>query len=69
MKWQHKENGDWEAIGQDGDFLLWKDCDLWRGRYRSKDHKKHFFVGPMKKLFDLKELCENNYYWENGDKK
>lgn len=65
MKWHHKENGDWEAVGADGDFLIWKDGLVWKARYRSADKKKHFFLPPQKNLADAKKVCQDNYYWEN----
>lgn len=64
MKWIHNDNGDWVADGEDGDFLVWKEGALWKGRYRSKDHKIHFFLPRQRKLTDMKRLCEDNNYWE-----
>ena len=66
MKWSKKANGDFEALGFRGDFLLWKDGRKWRGRYRSKDKRRHFFMAPQGKLADMKRLCESNHYWEQS---
>ena len=64
MKWAKKTNGDIEALGFRGDFLLWKDGRKWRGRYRSKDERRHFFIAPQGKLAEMKRLCESNHYWK-----
>ena len=66
MKWNRKANGDWEAIGEDGDFLIWKEGSVWKGRYRSTDHKKHFLLRPRSKIAEIKKACEDNYYWEES---
>ena len=63
MKWQRNSIGDWQAIGEYGDFLVWRDGGAWKGRYRSTDHKMHFFL-PRGKLAEVKKACEKNQYWE-----
>lgn len=64
MKWIRLENGDWQAQGKEGDFLVFKWGALWKARYRSKDHKKLFFFPPRRLLAPLKKMCEENEYWE-----
>ena len=64
MKWIRNSIGDWQAIGQYGDFLVWRDGTAWKGRYRSKDYKTHFFL-PRGKLSEVKKICEKNQFWEN----
>ena len=67
MKWIRLENGDWQAQGKNGDFLVWKTKNGWFARYRSVDHKKHFFIRPATtKISEIKELCQKNHYWEDG---
>lgn len=63
MKWQHLDNGDWMAVGANGDFLLWRERNFWKMRYRTKG-KEVLFRGGNKDLRTLKKQCENNYYWE-----
>lgn len=66
MKWKRLENGDWQAQGKNGDFLVWKTKYGWFARYRSVDHKKHFFIRPATtKISEIKELCQKNHYWED----
>lgn len=64
MEWKMKDNGDWEAGGTYGDFLIWKDGVFWKSRYRSADKTKQFFLPPQKKLADSKKICQDNHYWE-----
>ncbi len=63
MKWELLQNGDWQAKGKGGDFLLWKVGNRWTGRYSSNKGGK-FFKLPYGSLKDLKAKCEDNYYWE-----
>lgn len=66
MKWKRLENGDWQAQGNNGDFLVWKTKNGWCARYRSIDHKKHFFIRPLTaKITEIKGICQNNRYWED----
>lgn len=63
MKWQHLDNGDWMAVGANGDFLLWRERHYWKMRYRTKD-KVVLFFGGNKDLRTLKKQCQENHYWE-----
>ena len=54
MIWKRNSIGDWQAIGEYGDFLVWRDGGAWKGRYRSTDHKTHFFL-PRGKLAEVKK--------------
>ena len=64
MKWVKLSNGDWEAKGEKGDFLLWKDGKWWKGRYRHIycENAKFYVYAPT--LNEIKKKCEENYYWE-----
>ena len=63
MKWEFK-NERWQAIGEDGDFLVWKiRRGVYKARYRSKDHSKLFFLG-IGTVDEVKKRCEANFYWE-----
>lgn len=64
MKWIRLDNGDWQAQGKEGDFLVFKWGNVWKARYRSKDHKKLFFLPVRRLLAPLKKICEENEYWE-----
>ena len=63
MEWKILDNGDWQAKGTVGNFLLWKKGKRWTGRYAA-NKGSHFFKLPFGSLKDLKDICENNYYWE-----
>lgn len=65
MQWVQVAFCDWEAKGSEGDFRVWKDGRIWRGRYRSVDHKKHFFLPSRKTEKEMKNLCEDNFFWED----
>ena len=64
MKWEKLKNGDWIAQGEKGDFLLWKEGRVWKGRYRHiYCENAKFRLGALT-LKELKKRCENNAYWE-----
>ena len=65
MKWIRLDNGDWQAQGKEGDFRVWKDGKVWKGRYRSKDEKKLFFLPIQNNVKKMKAVCEANFYWED----
>ena len=48
MKWVQVAFCDWEAKGSAGDFRVWKDGKVWKGRYRSTDKKYSFFLPQQK---------------------
>ena len=64
MKWEQVAFCDWEAKGSEGDFRVWKDGKVWKGRYRSADKNKLFFLPIQKSEKAIKKLCEENHYWE-----
>lgn len=64
MKWEYK-NEKWYAVGENGDFLIWKlRRGVYKGRYRSKDRKRLFFLG-VGAVDEIKKRCETNFYWED----
>ena len=65
MKWEQVAFCDWEAKGSEGDFRVWKAGRFWKGRYRSTDKKRLFFLPPQKSVREMKALCEENHYWED----
>jgi hypothetical protein len=65
MEWQQVAFCDWEAKGAAGDFRVWKDGRVWKGRYRSENGQYTFFLPAQKTVRKMKELCEDNYYWED----
>lgn len=66
MKWEKNSTGDWVAQGNNGNFLVWKERGMWRGRYLSKDGTKYFRMPSRTKVSEMKALCEDNYYWEDA---
>lgn len=64
MKWEKLNNGDWQADGKRGDFLIWKDGKVWKSRYRSIDLTRHFFLPVKYYLKEAKKLCEKSSFWE-----
>lgn len=65
MKWERLPNGDYQAQGENGDFLIWKSSQLWKCRYRSKDQKTLHQLRPRYSLKEAKKQAEENYYWED----
>lgn len=66
MKWIKNSNGDWLAQGSKGNFLVWKERGMWRGRYLSTDGIKFFRMPAKSKISEMKTMCEENSYWENA---
>lgn len=64
MKWQRIENGDWQAVGEKGDFLLWRAGAVWRARYRSTDRRQAYPFSSFQKLTEAKAACERSKWWE-----
>jgi hypothetical protein len=64
MKWQRLQNGDYQAQGEDGDFLVWKDGNYWKTRYYSKDRKTLFHLRPRTTMREAKRQAENNKFCE-----
>ena len=63
MEWKYK-NEKWQAIGENGDFLIWKlRRGVYKARYRSKDKNRLFFLG-IGPVTEMKKRCEKNYFWE-----
>jgi hypothetical protein len=67
MKWKQVAFCDWEAKGANGDFRVWKDGRVWKGRYRNATKTYTFFLPPQPTAKAIKNLCEQNYYWENNN--
>lgn len=65
MKWVQVGFCDWEAKGVNGDFRVWKDGRIWKGRYRSTDKKQQFFLPSKSSVKEMKAVCEDNYFWED----
>ncbi|AWW06090.1 MAG: hypothetical protein [Caudoviricetes sp.] len=63
MDWENLADGEWQAKGEHGDFLLWKEGRWWTGRYAANKSSK-FFRLPFGSLRKIKSMCENNYNWE-----
>lgn len=66
MKWIKQEKSYWIAQGKNGNFLIWHERGAWRGRYLSTDGKKFFRLPAKSKISDMKRMCEDNAYWEEG---
>lgn len=64
MEWKQLSSGEWQAKGEDGEFLLWKSGRQWTGRYAANKKGGKFFKLPYGSLRDIKAKCEDNYYWE-----
>ena len=65
MKWVKQANGFWLAQGKDGNFLVWHERGMWRGRYLSKDGAKFFRFPARQRISEMKAMCEDNAYWED----
>ncbi len=63
MEWAKNADGEWQAKGEYGEFLLWKEGRRWTGRYAASKSSK-FFRMPFGSLKKMKSMCENNYNWE-----
>lgn len=67
MKWIRNSMGDWQAIGINGDFLVWKEGTLWRARYWNNKRTVHFLFPKKATVSEAKKQCEQNHYWEDYD--
>ena len=69
MEWKRKDNGDWEAVGKNGDFLLWKTKSGWNARYRSSSNKNYIIhFKPCNSLLEAKNNCSRQTHWEDKEK-
>lgn len=62
MKWI-KDGSFWIAKGNDGTFKIKKQHGLFYGKYIGKD--KSFNFPPKKSIKELKQIIQENYYWED----
>ena len=65
MKWEKQANGDWLAQGQKGYFFVWKYGNIWKGMYKHKFGDVVAFRFYKNTLQEIKQFCEENYYWES----
>lgn len=65
MKWKKKANDWWVAQGEYVKFSIYRENGFWKGYYESTDGKKFIRLPWKKSVRELKELCENNCYWES----
>lgn len=63
MEWKKLENGNYEAKGKKGRFLIWKEKSKWYANYSSLQGYKNFTFN-YKTLKDAQAACERNFYWE-----
>lgn len=63
MEWIKNSDGDYEAKGEKGRFLIWKNGSKWYVNYSAFKgyHNFSFKCGTLK---DAKAACERNFYWE-----
>jgi len=66
MKWVKKTSTNQIASGKMGSFCIHKSRDLWWANYIPADGsgRKTFKMPPRDTLREIKELCEDNVYWE-----
>ena len=64
MKWIRLPSGDHQAIGRNGDYLVWREGKLWRSRYWNNERTIHFLLPRKPTLTEAKAQCEDNRYWE-----
>lgn len=64
MKWTQIAFCKYEAVGNKGDFLIWKDGDVWKGLYRSKNKQHTTIFVNQKSLKKMQQICESSNYWE-----
>lgn len=60
MKWV-KEKKQWVAVGKFGKFIITQYSKMYYAKY---DGCMAFNLPPNKSIKKVKEMCENNYYWE-----
>ncbi len=65
MKFKKNLNGDWEAIGEIGEFLLWRCGNGYRIRYWTRDgHKNHTVQYGGRTLKEAKKKAMDDSRWE-----
>lgn len=68
MEWKKLPNGDRQAVGKHGDFLIWKSGGVFKARYRSTDKKVLYFLPVKRSLKEAKAQAEDNGNWEHERK-
>lgn len=61
MKWV-KQGTKWVAKGENGRFIITYSCGKYFARYTS--NSKVFNLPPCKSIKMAKEICQDNFYWE-----
>ena len=61
MEWV-KEKSLWVAKGKEGTFTIKKQRGVYYGKYVGKE--KTFNFPPKKSIKELKEIIQENFYWE-----
>ena len=64
MIWEEVAFCQWQAVGKNGTFFIWKDGRVWQGKYRNKEQQITAFLSEEKSLKAIKSACENHKYWE-----
>lgn len=62
MKFE-KENNSWVAVGKLGRFVITQKYRMWFAKYESEE--KNFNLPRTRLLRQAKEMCKNNFYWED----
>ncbi len=62
-----RTTADWEVKLKYGDFLVWKEGKIWRGRYREYDSYSPIMLGFSSTLEGMKRRCENSVYWRKEE--
>ena len=55
MEWVKLDNGDYQAKGKLGNFLLWRKGKRWTGRYATNNNSKTFKLpyGSLKDVYSI----------------
>lgn len=73
MKFQKIGRSEYEAIGENGSYLIWREGYFWKARYWSNadEHGRHnvHYLLPMRRKFkEIVNVCKNDRNWEKGKK-
>lgn len=63
MKWERESSTTAMAVGEFGTFRITRQGGMYWGRYHGKDNR-HFKLPPRRLISQAKELCRENYFWE-----
>ena len=65
MTWYKRSDSEYEAIGEQGTFSVWRKDGIWKARYWAHNKSCLTFLLPEKNSQEYAmKICENDKRWE-----